>query len=53
MYLEGQPSSHIDGVLGVDLEGLVCSPHREKYVGEGMINPVITGHVLNVVPQFK
>ena len=37
VYLEGQPSSHVDGALGVTLEGLVCSPHRENYVSKGMM----------------
>ena len=27
VFLEGQNSSHVDGVLGVKLEVLVCSPH--------------------------
>ena len=29
VYIEGQPSSHVDGALDVDLEVLVCSPHHD------------------------
>ena len=35
VYLEVQPSSHVDGALGVALEGLVCSPHRENMLARG------------------
>ena len=35
--LEGQHSSHVDGALVVELEVLVCSPHRENSVGEGVM----------------
>ena len=35
--LEVQPSSHVNGALGVNLEGILCSPHCENSVGEGVM----------------
>ena len=37
VYLEVQPSSYVDGVLVVELEGLVRSPHHENSVSKGMM----------------
>ena len=35
MYLEGHPSSHVDGALVVNLEGLVCSPTVKTLLARG------------------
>ena len=37
VYLEVQPSSHVDGAIVVNLEGLVRSTHCEDSVGAGMM----------------